>query len=525
MTPPNLPPNEPPRRSGPPGSSFQPNTPSKGQGRERSYQPISPARSQEPPRLQPGQLLGKNSNKRDRDQNRKRRLTRNAAPEAPYDYERARPTPGRPVRPRFRWGPFIGYIALTLVVIAALTALFASTRLFNFLGNISVARKDTNGQVISASSVTGHGRVTLLLLGLDRRPNDAEGTRSDTMILVSVDQDNKTANILSIPRDLWLKIPGHGSNRINTAYFFGEQEKPGQGGPLLAKQAIFDNFGVRVDYFAEIDFNGFRSIIDSIGGINIDVKKPLIDNEYPTEDYGIKRIYIPAGFQHLDGQTALQYARSRHADSDLGRNQRQQEVLLAVREQGVNLGLLTNTQLQTALQGAIKTDLSPGDMLGLGQVAVGMKRDSIKQFAIDANIAHNARIDGNDVLQADPAALSQLVRDFQTIAAAPASSGPAARETAHISVLNGTFLEGRAARTQKFLEGKGFTIDSIDQASDAGKYPRTVINVYNGKQKTAAELAGLLGVSPDHILTRSGGPTGVDVEVICGDDLKLPDQP
>ena len=252
------------------------------------------------------------------------------------------------------------------------------------------------------------------------------------------------------------------------------------------------------------------------------MKKPLIDNEYPTEDYGIKRVYIPAGIQRMNGQVALEYARSRHSDSDLGRNQRQQEVLLAVREQGINLGLLTNSQLQAALVGALKTDLQPGDILALGQTAVGIKRDAIKQFSIDANIAHNATIDGNDVLQADPAALNQLLKDFQSTNSTNSEAGPAAKETARISVLNGTFQAGRAATTQKFLEAKGYPVASIDQAQDAGNYPQTVINVYNGKQQTANELASLLSVSPDRVRVKSGGPAGVDLEVICGDDLKLP---
>ena len=401
-----------------------------------------------------------------------------------------------------------------------LIGLFVATRLFGFLNNISVARQDVNGQVISGSSVTGHGRLNLLLLGVDRRPDNNDGARSDTMILVSLDQDNKSVNVLSVPRDLWVKIPGHGNNRVNAAYFFGDQERPNQGGPPLAKQTVLDNFGIKVDYFMEIDFNGFRSIIDALGGITLDVKKPLIDSEYPTEDYGIKRVYIPAGIQRMNGQVALEYARSRHSDSDLGRNQRQQEVLLAVREQGINLGLLTNSQLQAALVGALKTDLQPGDILALGQTAVGIKRDAIKQFSIDANIAHNATIDGNDVLQADPAALSQLLKDFQSTSNTRA--GPAVKETARISVLNGTFQAGRAAITQKFLEAKGYPVASIDQAQDAGSYPQTVINVYNGKQQTANELASLLSVSPDRVRVKSSGPPGVDLEVICGDDLKLP---
>lgn len=439
------------------------------------------------------------------------------APEEP-------PAPGRrPPRPRRRIPVkvIIGYSVLVLAVVGGLIALYTFTRLYNFLGNITVQREDTSGQVIQGTSINGHGRVNIVLMGLDYRPNDDEGTRSDTMLILSVDQDSNTANMLSIPRDLWVKIPGKGNNRINAAYYFGDLDRPGKGGPPLVKQTILENFGIKVDYFATINFDGFRSVIDALGGINVDVKKPLLDSEYPTEDYGIKRIFIPAGLQHMNGQTALEYARSRHADSDLGRNQRQQEVLLAVREQGINLGLLTNSQLQAALQGAIQTDLTPGDMLALGRIAVGMKKESIKQFSIDANITTNVVIDGQDVLQADPAALQKLIAEFQS---APVPSTPIpAKASAHVFVYNGTFQEGLAARTQKFLQGKGFTVDNVAQAPDAGNYHQTVINVYTGKQDVANELAAALGLKPDAVkLKGSGGQPGIDIEVICGDDLLVP---
>ncbi len=487
---------------------------------ERPYQPVSPGQPVPPA---PGQLFTTG-------QNDPRGQGGSRLPPYADLHDRYRPAPGQPglLQPGTRRPPrrplrlkiIAGYAFLIIAVVGGLIFLYSSTRLFNFLGNISVERKDAAGKVINQSSITGSGRVNIVLLGLDRRPNDNEGTRSDSMLILSVDQDTKTANMLSIPRDLWVKIPGFSSNRVNAAYFFGDQKEPGKGGPPLVKATIQENFGIKIDYFAEIDFNGFRSIIDSIGGISLDVKKPLLDNEYPTEDYGIKRIYIPAGVQRLDGHTALQYARSRHADSDLGRNQRQQEVLLAVREQGVNLGLLTNTRLQSALQDTVKTDLSPGDMLALGQIAVGLKRESIRQFSIDANIAHPANIGGNDVLQAEQTALKQLLQEFQ--ASSKTQISAAARETAQISIQNGTFISGLASRTQKYLEGKGLTILGVGQSSEAGNYPQTVINVYTGKQKAASELATLLGLGPGSIKIKSGGAAGLDIELICGEDLKLP---
>src|SRR5207253_11179176 len=115
---------------------------------------------------------------------------------------------------------------------------------------------------------------------------------------------------------------------------------------------------------------GFERIVDTMGGVTIDVPKPLADNDYPLaqNSYGTTRIYIAAGLQHMDGRTALEYARSRHADSDLGRNSRQQQVLLALRPQGVSLNLLPNlNELLSQLSGAIKTDLSLTQVGSLAQ--------------------------------------------------------------------------------------------------------------------------------------------------------------
>jgi polyisoprenyl-teichoic acid--peptidoglycan teichoic acid transferase len=329
-------------------------------------------------------------------------------------FEPNRPARRAIARPKinFKPGATIGYIAVILLVVMLLGGTFVAIRLFNFVGGISVSREDTSGNVVQNPGLPGRGRVNIILLGLDRRPNDGEGTRSDSMLLLSIDQDSQTANMMSIPRDLWVKVPGHGNNRINTSYFFGDQSRPGKGGPPLVKETLKQNFGVEVHYFVEIDFNGFRSIIDALGGVIIDVKKPLIDYEYPTEDFGIKRLYIPAGLQRMNGQTALEYARSRHADSDIGRNQRQQEVLLAIREQGINLGLLTNTQLQNALIGTVKTDMTAGDIFSLGRLAATMRRDTIRQFSIDANITRSSNIGGSDVLIYDQETMRQLWQQF-----------------------------------------------------------------------------------------------------------------
>jgi LCP family protein required for cell wall assembly len=165
-------------------------------------------------------------------------------------------------------------------------------------------------------------RINILLLGIDQRPGENGPFRTDTMILVSLDPATNTASMLSIPRDLWVRIPGYGENRINTAHSTGDAENYPGGGVALAKKTVAQNFGVPVHYYVRVNFTGFEQLIDAIGGLDIDVATAIHDDKYPTEDYGTLVLDIPAGLQHMDGITVLRYARSRHGTGDFDRMDR-----------------------------------------------------------------------------------------------------------------------------------------------------------------------------------------------------------
>lgn len=435
----------------------------------------------------------------------------------------ARPQPNRSSNGGASFGRITLYVFLALFIVAALAGLFIYTRLTSLANGITVQRVDVNNQPISGSSFNGHDSVNIALLGLDTRPGNPDGTRSDTIIIVRVNPQTKAASMISIPRDLWVDIPGYGQNRINAAYTYGDAAHPGTGGPPLVEATIQKNFGLHIDYFAEVDFEDFEQVIDAIGGVTIDVQTPLIDSQFPTLDYGVKRIYIPAGIQHMDGKTAVEYARSRHADSDLARNTRQQQVLLAIRQQGVNLGLLTNNQLQTALARAIRTDLQVPDILSLAQIAGGMNQNNIHNFQIDFNMAVPTDNGAGNVLMPQWTAIHTLVNQFtsSTDQAAPTTT-TLALNAANVEVVNGTYTDGLAANTQKFLQGKGFNVVGVENASNPGSYPNTVIKVFTGKHDIANALAQQLGVGSSNVQDATNGPAGVDIEVICGNNLNLP---
>ncbi len=203
--------------------------------------------------------------------------------------------------------------------------------------------------------------TNILVLGIDRRPGQGDAVRTDTMLLLHSDPSSHRLVLLSIPRDLWVTIPGRGNGRINAAHVYAEIDTPGSG-PASAAETVSLNFGVPVHRTLRLDFDAFRDVIDAAGGIDVDVPKPVIDNTYPTDDYGTIRIEIPAGQQHMDGETALQYARSRHGSSDFDRAARQQQILLALAKKlSQPRGWLLIPRVYLAFRNAVDTDLTVRD--------------------------------------------------------------------------------------------------------------------------------------------------------------------
>ncbi len=225
-------------------------------------------------------------------------------------------------------------------------------------------------------------RVNILVIGLDYREGD-QSARTDTMIVVSIDPKAKTVGILSLPRDLQVGIPGYGDNKLNAAYVFGELDQRPGGGVGLLQRTIRANFGIQIHYYGTVNFVGFEKIVDTFGGVTVDPRYPIQDDEYPTETYGYTSIYFPAGLQHLDGKSALQYARTRHQDLDFGRSQRQQEVILALRQQAIKGNLLNNFyKLFDALKDTVRTDLKQEQIAQLANLGMSISDDKITQYTL-----------------------------------------------------------------------------------------------------------------------------------------------
>ena len=169
----------------------------------------------------------------------------------------------------------------------------------------------------------------ILVLGLDARTGEGYVTRTDTIILLGVQPRRLRVSALSIPRDLFINVPGYGSRRVNTVNVLGEMAEAGSG-PTLLSAGITESFGVTPERYVRLNFEAFTRLVDAVGGVRIDVPRQIIDYSYPTSDYGTRVVRFEPGVQQMDGEAALAYARTRHADDDYGRAARQQQVLSAL---------------------------------------------------------------------------------------------------------------------------------------------------------------------------------------------------
>jgi LCP family protein required for cell wall assembly len=231
------------------------------------------------------------------------------------------------------------------------------------------------------------GRINILVLGIDTRSelNDPLA-RSDTLIVLSVDPQAQTAGILSVPRDLQVSLPGYGLQKINAAYFFGEADKLPGGGPGLALTAVSQLLDVAIPYYVTVDFAGFRTIVDELGGIDLYVPEAIDDPLYPGPYNSYIDVQFAPGCQHLDGERALEYARTRHGDSDFARSERQQQVIKAIRAQALALNVLPQyVSLLSGLGDSITTNIPPEQQWALAQVAGQIGSGDVYTAQLDYN--------------------------------------------------------------------------------------------------------------------------------------------
>ncbi len=362
------------------------------------------------------------------------------------------------------------------------------------------------------------GTLNILVLGSDRRPDDTERYgRSDTIMIVHVDPGTGFVSILSLPRDLRVRVPGHGLQKINAAYALG--------GDALAIETVRAVTGLDIDEYVNVDFEAFRRITTALGGIYVDV-----DHRYYSRNPNYEYVDVLPGYQRLQGDQALQYVRFRHdRNGDFGRISRQQGFLRAVREQAMGWSALIKLpQVAGLISENTATTMSANDVFRLAYWGVKLRSGNVKQAPLTG--LRDAHIGSLDYLLADEASIQKAVAD---LLAPPEPSSPRGSETTSTSstagatssapggapstttapsvipgfaaaeppdlrtitveVLNANGRSGEVAAAARYLDGLGARIRSVGEAPD-GPLAASVV-VYPAEQTVeAARVSEALGV-------------------------------
>ncbi len=385
-------------------------------------------------------------------------------------------------------------------------------------------------------------RVNILLVGIDRRPHEQGPPRTDTLILLSIDMKTGDTSMLSIPRDLWVEIPPyHQHAKINQTYAIGVLRKYPKGGMGLLKETIAQLTGYPVHHYALVDFNGFRKLIDLIGGIDVCVPKTIHDEQFPTDDYGVETLHIEAGCQHMDGELALKYARTRHADSDYGRARRQQQVILAARDKILQARMLPTLlmrapQILHNLSGSLETDIPVDRMVALARIASKVSPEHIRQEVIDSRYGEETYApNGAWILKPDMERLRPLFDSMlapQTPTEAvkplrkllhqrPTHDLPIRAEDAAIVVLNGSGNPDMGGAVTRWLLQQGFNVIRFGTIP-THTYSHSMLLVRQDRPETEKRLRALFHIRPGNVLKGQHFLGDADMEIIVGQDFKLP---
>jgi LCP family protein required for cell wall assembly len=384
----------------------------------------------------------------------------------------------------------------------------------------------------------GASRINILVIGLDYRDwLVGEGApRSDTMIVLTIDPLSKTAGILSVPRDMWVNIPGSGYSRINTAYSIGEGSKLPGGGPELARKTVEQFLGVPIQYYAQVDFYTFVQFIDQIGGIKIYNDENL---RLDPLGGGKDKIKITCcGIRPLTGEKALAYARCRDEsqgckDGDIGRARRQQKVILAIRDKVLspeNFPVLLGKaqQFYEEFSAGIRTNMPFDTAIRLGVLAKDIPVSSIKNGVIDYTMVtlDDVQLGGQNanVMKPLPDKIRELRDEIFTSGGAlsplAAQNDPRAlmqADAARVRVLNGSYTPGLDVTTGNYLLSQGVPVTEAGAADRA--YDGTVIVLYSPKLYTMKYLQTVFGITESaRVLIKPDPTSTVDVEVRLGND-------
>jgi LCP family protein required for cell wall assembly len=374
-------------------------------------------------------------------------------------------------------------------------------------------------------------RWTFLVMGVDRRPHEGNApSRTDTMFVLTVDPQTRSARALAIPRDLWVTVYGPNgefSQRINSAYEYGEAIQPGSGIETVVK-TVENLLGIDIDHHVIIDFNGFKEIITLLGGVEVEVPEGLgvYDPTYSeTELLGdfYPCIFEPGTYQ-MDGSQALCYARVRNNSDDRERILRQQTVIDAVVKKAAQLNILespgTMLELYRRYRETVQTDVNDLQAPGFANLAASIDRNSISYLSLGGITTGWTTPEGAQVLLASEEGIQIMVDAFT-------SDNQLQLEAAVIEVQNGGGLAGAEQLAADLFASLGIAPELIFQGQAALQAEETQIIDFTGKLYTAQRISGWLDLPDGRIRSATTEDqalrtqAGSDIVVILGADAQL----
>ncbi|MDD2758298.1 MAG: LCP family protein [Patescibacteria group bacterium] len=374
-------------------------------------------------------------------------------------------------------------------------------------------------------------RVNILLLGIGG-PGHEGPYLSDTNIIASIKPSTKEVALISIPRDLGVKMGDNGFWRINYADAWGEKKNPGQGGEY-ARQIFSETFKLDIPYYVRVDFTAFEQIINAVGGVEVTVTNPFIDYSFPADNYAYQTVGFSSGTQMMDGTKALQYARSRHGtngeSSDFARSRRQQQILSALKQRIFSFGTFTSPtvikNIWASLADNVTTNLDISQIAYLASVAKDIDTSKVKSLVLESgpqgylysyiadtgafmlapktgnfdaiNAAIAGVFDPNFKASAPITSVGYTANERVNSSTSPGFPMPTATPTPHleflegakIEVQNGTWRAGLASRYQTKLSDQGFTIVTI---GNSGKRPIASTTIYLINQTVSNDIVNYL---------------------------------
>ncbi|MEI8143365.1 MAG: LCP family protein [Candidatus Berkelbacteria bacterium] len=383
------------------------------------------------------------------------------------------------------WKIFFVIFGSVLLLAAAAISYVVITGSNVFIKNLSASSPFFKGAV-SADQLNGEGdgRINILVTGMGGTTHPG-GNLTDSIMVVSISPKDKTVAMLSIPRDLYVPVAGHNySRKINEAYGIGESDKKGTGANVM-KKTVGTVLDLPIHYFISIDFLGFKKIVDELGGLDINVEKTLSDPYYPDDKMqGYAPIYIKAGLQHMTGDTALKYARSRETSSDFDRASRQQVVLKGMKDKASKIGFLTNPKkifdIVTIVGDHFRTDMTPAEIKSL----LGILKDADTSKFVSKVLTD----DSTGPLFSDSSFGTYYLKPrggnfvgVQRIAHEIFTDPYLQQEHSKIQIMNASGKSGQAAELAKTLKSYGYDIISTETATQ--KMQKTTIYDYTNNQK------------------------------------------